>query len=77
MNLNATFKEMTEVTSETLFHKTYENEVKMSEPYLSYDAIAAADRFKAYVTVLIDLGLYPDYIERKDEMKHEMKEVRK
>ena len=69
--LNATFKELTEVSAETLFRKTYENEVKMSEPYLSYDAIAAADRFKAYVTVLIDLGLYPDYIERNDELKHE------
>lgn len=73
MNLNATFKELTEVNADTLFRKTLENELKMSEPYLSYDAIAAADRFKAYVTVLIDLGLYPDYIERKEALKNERK----
>ncbi len=64
---------MIEINTDTLFRKTFENEVKMSEPYLSYDAIAAADRFKAYVTVLIDLGIYPDYIERKEGLKNERK----
>ena len=73
MDLNHTFKELTEVNADTLFRKTFENEVKMSEPYMSYDAIAAANRFNAYVTVLIDLGLYPDYIERKEELKNERK----
>lgn len=57
-----------EVTSETLFRKAAFYELKMSEPMVTYETIAAAQKYNCYISVLIDLNIYPDYIERKGEL---------
>lgn len=57
-----------EITSETLFKRTADLEKKMSEPFVSYDTISAANKFNCYITVLIDLNIYPEYVERKGEL---------